>query len=136
MRIPALRPQSLALLALLPLLLSSPTARADSATGISEGFHFSETGGESLYRSICQGCHMPEGQGAQGAGRYPALANNPRVGSEKYVIHNVLHGLKGMPSFKYMMSDQQVADVTNYVRTHLGNDYKKAVTPADVKALR
>ena len=35
-----------------------------------------------------------------------------------------------------MMTDDQVAAVVNYVRTHFGNDYRDAVTAADVKAVR
>jgi mono/diheme cytochrome c family protein len=35
-----------------------------------------------------------------------------------------------------MFSDQQIADVVNYVRTHFGNNYKDKVTPADVKSAR
>ena len=34
---------------------------------------------ESIYRSVCQACHMPAGEEAQGAGAYPALANNTRL---------------------------------------------------------
>jgi mono/diheme cytochrome c family protein len=127
-----------AALALLAALSVTSSARADSATaGISEGFHFSETDGESLYKAVCQACHMAEGQGANtGAGMYPALAANARLASRIYPARNVLHGLRGMPAFKQMMNDEQVAAVTNYVRTHLGNNYKDALTPADVKALR
>jgi len=33
-------------------------------------------GGEAVYNSVCAGCHMPEGEGAVGAGNYPALAEN------------------------------------------------------------
>ena len=103
---------------------------------ISDGSHFIEEDGESLYRATCQGCHMPDGQGARGAGTYPALAKNPRLASPTYPVLNVLRGLKGMPSFAGSMSDEQVAAVTNYVRTHLGNDYPDAVTASTVKALR
>jgi mono/diheme cytochrome c family protein len=35
-----------------------------------------------------------------------------------------------------MMTDQQVADVVNYVRTHFGNRYKDAVTATVVKSTR
>lgn len=104
--------------------------------GISEGMHFSEQDGEGLYRAICQGCHMPDGQGARGAGAYPALAANPRLAAAPYPVVNVLRGLRGMPSFAAYLSDEQVAAVTNYVRTHLGNDYQDAVTASSVKALR
>ena len=34
------------------------------------------------------------------------------------------------------MSDAQVADVINYVRTHFGNSYTDAVSAADVAAAR
>ncbi len=35
-----------------------------------------------------------------------------------------------------MMSDTQVAEVVNYVRTQFGNRYGDAVAPEDVKAAR
>ena len=41
-----------------------------------------------------------------------------------------------MPPFGAMMSDDQVAAVVNYVRTHFGNNYQDAVTAEDVKAVR
>jgi len=41
-----------------------------------------------------------------------------------------------MPPLGRMMSDQQAAEVTNYVRTHFGNRYKDPVTAADAKAMR
>ena len=36
----------------------------------------------------------------------------------------------------FMMSDDQVAAVVNYVRTHFGNHYDDAVTKDEVKAAR
>jgi mono/diheme cytochrome c family protein len=111
-------------------------ATGSITAGISEGFRFSQKDGESLYRAVCQSCHMAEGQGAQAAGMYPALAGNPKLAARGYPAYNVLHGRKGMPSFKNMLTDEQVAEVTNYVRTHMGNAYKDPISPADVKALR
>jgi mono/diheme cytochrome c family protein len=118
--------------------LAAFTAHANdvNTAGISEGFRFSQKDGESLYRAVCQSCHMPEGQGAVGAGMYPALAGNAKLAASRYPAYNVLHGRKGMPGFKNMLSDEQIATVTNYVRTHMGNNYKDALTAADVKALR
>lgn len=115
-----------------------PIRAADSPKpGISNGMRFSEEDGEGLYRAICQGCHMPDGQGANtGAGAYPALAKNPRLAASAYPAINVLRGLKGMPSFKAYLSDDQVAAVTNYVRTHMGNDYKDPISASTIKALR
>ncbi len=101
-----------------------------------EGEHFVEQDGARLYQAICQGCHMPQAQGAQGAGFYPALAQNPRLAAGAYPVAVVLGGLHGMPSFAERLSDQQVANVVNYVRTHFGNDYQDAVTPESVGAQR
>ena len=101
-----------------------------------EGDHFVQQGGARLYQAICQGCHMPQGQGAQGAGFYPALANNPRLAAGAYPVAVVLAGLHGMPSFAERLSDQQVSDVVNYVRTHFGNNYQDAVTPESVNGQR
>ena len=115
----------------MPLVLSA----ADNVT-LSDGPRFVQKDGESLYRAACQGCHMAEGQGATGAGAFPALAANPRLASATYPVYNVLHGRKGMPPFKDMLSDAQVAEVVNYVRTHMGNQYPDAVTAAEVKKLR
>jgi len=39
---------------------------------------FAHQDGATLYRAICQGCHMPDARGAKGAGEYPALAANPK----------------------------------------------------------
>ena len=41
-----------------------------------------------------------------------------------------------MPPVGQMMSDQQIADVINYVRTHFGNAYDDVVSAADVGAAR
>ena len=103
---------------------------------ISEGFGFAEKDGESLYRAICQGCHMSRGEGSQGAGLYPALAANPRLAAPKYAPLTILRGRRGMPPLRQMLSDEQIAEVTTYGRTHMGNDYTDAVTAADVKSLR
>ena len=102
----------------------------------STGDAFDEQTGETLYAGICQGCHMPNGQGAAGAGRYPALAKNPKLEAAGYPVTMVLRGFNGMPAFAPRLTDAQVAQVVNYVRAHFGNSYTDAVKPEDVKALR
>ena len=97
---------------------------------------FTEQGGEAIFKNVCQGCHMPQAQGAVGAGMYPALAKTPKLEVSGYPVSVVVNGQKAMPAFGGMFSDQQVADVVNYVRTHFGNNYKDKVTPADVKSAR
>ena len=103
---------------------------------LSPGFRFGEQTGEALYSNVCQACHMGNGEGAVGAGRYPALARNPKLETGDYATYVVLHGQKAMPPFGRLMTDEQVAAVVNYVRTHFGNDYPAPVTAEDVKKAR
>jgi mono/diheme cytochrome c family protein len=116
-------------------LAQNPTHAAAAAT-LSTGFMFSEAGGEELYANVCQACHMPDGKGAIGAGTYPALAGDKALEAAGYPVYVVVNGQHGMPPVGMMMTDDQVAAVVNYVRTHFGNDYRDAVTAADVKAVR
>ncbi len=91
--------------------------------------------GKKLYDDSCAGCHMQKGEGAQGAGYYPPLANNSKMQSKYYIISVVINGLRGMPSFHRMMSDEQIAAVTQYVHSDL-NNFTDTVTPANVAQLR
>ena len=95
-----------------------------------------QQGGEAIYKGVCQDCHMPDARGAVGAGMYPALARDPKLEIAGYPVAVVIHGQKAMPAFGDAFSDQQIADVVNYVRTHFGNAYTDDVTPADVKGAR
>jgi mono/diheme cytochrome c family protein len=98
--------------------------------------HFVQRDGVMIYRAICQGCHMPDARGAQGAGMYPALAANPKLASAAYPALTVLQGRRGMPPFADSLSDDQIAEVVNYVRSHFGNNFADSVTPGDVSRLR
>lgn len=115
---------------------SSPVLADSAGVTFSEGDHFTQTTGEALYANVCAGCHMDQGRGAVGAGHYPALAKNETLESGGYPVSVILHGQNGMPPVGQMMSDEQVAAVANYVRTHFGNDYKDPVTVQDVNDLR
>jgi mono/diheme cytochrome c family protein len=116
-----------------PAATAASPVRADAASAATD---FSALTGEDLYKRVCAACHMPDAKGAEGAGAYPALASNPRLGSGGYPLYVVMKGRNGMPPLGDLMTDAQVADVINYVRTHFGNDYHDAVLPADVSALR
>ena len=103
---------------------------------LERGSSFSFQGGQAIFTGVCQGCHMPQAQGAVGAGMYPALAKNAKLEVAGYPLTVVTHGQKAMPPFADMLTDQQIADVVNYVRTSFGNKYKDKVKPEDVKAQR
>jgi mono/diheme cytochrome c family protein len=120
----------------LALTLSPLAAHAQSAAHFSPAFRFTEQGGEQLFANVCQGCHMPDARGAAGAGIYPSLAGNKNLEAGGYPVYVVVRGQRAMPPVGAMMSDDQVAAVVNYLRTHFGNDYKDAVTAEDVKVVR
>lgn len=93
--------------------------------------------GEAIYRSVCQACHMPDGQGAVGAAAYPALADNPDLEYPGYPIHVVIHGQLAMPPLGGYLDDAQVAAVVNYIRTSFGNDFtEEQATPEEVEEAR
>ena len=113
--------------------LFAPRAQAQiglRATGLPQ------QGGEAIFKGVCQGCHMPDARGATGAGSYPALAKNSKLEVAGYPVSVIIHGQKAMPSFGQAFDDRQIADVTNYIRTHFGNDYQDRVAPEDVRSAR
>jgi mono/diheme cytochrome c family protein len=116
-------------------MLAALMARGASAQEIFAG-KFTGTSGESVYKGICQGCHMPDAKGAAGAGAYPALANDPRLANPGYPIFMVVNGRKAMPDFGDVLDDAQIANVVNYIRSHFGNRYEDVTTPAEVAAVR
>ena len=58
----------------------------------------------------------------------------------------ILNGRRNMPAFARgdqqfyfpptWLTDQQVANVVNYIRTSFGNDYRDPITAAEVKAMQ
>jgi mono/diheme cytochrome c family protein len=107
-----------------------------SRTSLSTGYRFTEQTGEQLFASSCQGCHMPDGHGATGAGAYPSLQKDSSLEAAGYPVYVIVRGQKAMPPVGAMMNDDQVAAVVNYLRTHFGNRYNDAVTAEDVKRVR
>lgn len=115
---------------------SRPAAAASAGDAAFGARMLGEASGEQIFTRVCAACHMPDAKGAEGAGRYPALAGNPKLAIGAYPVMVVVKGLNGMPPIGAMLTDQQVADVVNYVRTHFGNKFKGPVKPEEVKAVR
>ena len=89
-------------------------------------------GGREIYVYYCQACHMADAKGAVGAGKFPALASNPRLGTTAYAVSVIEKGRGGMPWFSDLLTPSQVAEVTTYLRANFGNSYP-AVTAAEVQ---
>ena len=108
----------------LAMLLSTPALAAKPAV---------PDPGAIVYQEVCQACHMANAKGAEGAGKITGLANNSNLESADYPITVVTGGKGGMPWFRGQLTDQQIADGINYVRSHFGNRYRDKITAADVE---
>jgi mono/diheme cytochrome c family protein len=129
--------------------LGSLAAFADTpGVGIMSGSTTTTAGatGAELYAHICQGCHMVQAQGATGAGKYPSLASNPALKSVDYVAVTVLLGKRGMPAFgkpadpsfnfgEVHISDADIAEVVNFVRSHFGNQYQDKIAASKIESM-
>ena len=95
-----------------------------------------------LYLDHCGGCHQSKGRGIPGI--FPPLAGNGVVVAPEPadIIKVVLGGIPArngyvaMPSFAGQLSDQEVADIANYLRTSWGNNAAANATPQAVMELR
>lgn len=135
---------AMAMLLALPIVAAAPVL-ADTPAAPDEGV-LGTVDGAQIYAQVCQGCHMPDGRGASGGGTYPALAGNANLASARFMATVVLHGRNNMPAFApekaaqafyvpVSLTDVQVANVVNHVRTHFGNDYPDPITAAEVAEL-
>ena len=130
------------LAALALLALSTGSAQESSApplAGLDTG------AGETVFTTNCAACHQQNGQGVPGA--FPPLAAHAPVlataeGGRDYLANVLLYGLMGqievagqtyngvMPPWQ-QLSDQQLADVLNYVLSAWDN---AAMLPEDFAA--
>ncbi len=101
--------------------------------------------GEAVYIDFCKRCHMPNGKGV--GTTYPPLAgSNWLEEKRKESIHSVKFGLNGEiqvngKTYNNVMtplglSDDEVADVMNYVMNSWGNTQDTMVTVDEVSAIK
>jgi nitrite reductase (NO-forming) len=130
--------QLVLVLALFLLGASSFVQRFDLTKSIARG--------KEAYSANCQNCHLADGKGLQGA--FPPLAKSSYLSKPAgELIGYVLKGQTGditvngtvynavMPAQDYL-SDEQIADIYNYVRNSWGNKSTVAITPAMVSKKR
>lgn len=102
--------------------------------------------GAAIYADECSACHTPTGSGI--AGLIPTLAGSAAVQSREptSLLHVVLRGARSvstqgaptasaMPSYSWLLSDDEVAAVTTYVRNAWGNA-APAVSATEVGSAR
>jgi mono/diheme cytochrome c family protein len=104
------------------------------------------TAGKAVYDHACIACHEADGTGAPRI--YPPLPGNANLQSADpaSTLRIILDGAQtvttprapnagSMPAYAKQLSDQEIADVTNYIRNSWGNA-APLVTPAQVGKAR
>src|SRR5574343_79168 len=99
--------------------------------------------GKKVYETSCMNCHMQDGKGLEGV--FPPVAQSDFLKkSSNEIIDVLIKGQSGeikvngvtyngaMPSVEYL-SDQEMADVLNYIQNSWGNKNAKPVLPEQVK---
>jgi mono/diheme cytochrome c family protein len=102
--------------------------------------------GAMTYLDNCAACHRPDGTGYERV--FPPLAGNPVAQGDNplSLITIVLQGSETprtqatpaqfeMPGFAWRLSDREVADAVNFIRTSWGNR-ASPITPEDVAKVR
>jgi len=100
--------------------------------------------GEEVYSNFCVTCHLPSGKGIPG--NFPPLADSDWLKNKRTEgLKAIKYGLSGPivvngENYNNVMipqglSDQEVADVMNYISNSWGNKHESEVTEAEVKML-
>lgn len=103
--------------------------------------------GADVYVQQCAICHRNDGGGV--ARMFPPVAGNPVVVTDDptSVAHIIVDGgvlpltnqapsTVAMPAYKNILTDQQIADVVNFIRTSWGHKAPANVSASDITKLR
>ncbi|MGB6268862.1 MAG: cytochrome c [Olleya sp.] len=101
--------------------------------------------GKEVYQNFCLNCHMANGEGIEKV--YPPLANSDYLKNNlEASIRATKYGLKGkiIVNGKVYnnnmapmgLSDQEVADVMNYISNSWGNNNTTLITPEQVSKIQ
>jgi mono/diheme cytochrome c family protein len=102
--------------------------------------------GAEIYSDACSSCHLDNGVGQSRLfpplGKDAMLQQSDPTGLEHLILGGTRVGVSasrpsplGMPSFAWKLTDQEIADVSTFIRNSWGNQ-AAPVAAADVSALR
>ncbi|NRA92674.1 MAG: cytochrome c [Psychroserpens sp.] len=100
--------------------------------------------GKKLYASFCITCHSTNGKGVPNA--FPPLAQSDYLMNKRSEsIKAIKYGQSGeivvngktynMPMTPMGLSDDEIADVMNYITNTWGNENLKPITPEEVSKI-
>lgn len=101
--------------------------------------------GELVYQDFCVSCHLPNGEGVKNI--YPPLAKSDYlIKNRKASIYGIKYGQNGaivvngktynnsMPPMG--LSDDEIADVMNYITNSWGNKNEEMITETEVNSIK
>ncbi len=86
----------------------------------------SATNGATVFTANCARCHGPDGKGTTSG---PSLVDTTKNSSKASIVASIINGYTppgnvpnplSMPSFAKELTNQQIADVAEYVKTTFG----------------
>ena len=96
--------------------------------------------GKSIYEAQCMSCHMAEGEGLPSV--FPPVAKSDYLTDKNRLVKVILLGVRGEMTVNgtdyngemtaFQLSDQEVADVLNYIGNSWGNK-TEVIKPADIQ---
>jgi mono/diheme cytochrome c family protein len=100
--------------------------------------------GELVYNNLCIMCHMPNGKGVPKV--FPPLAGSDYLkDNQTKSIKGIKNGMSGEIEVNGTiysgvmaplgLSDEEIADVSNYINNSWGNDIENFITPDKVSEL-
>ena len=116
-----------------------------SSTSQTNALKSSMDRGEAIYSDFCVSCHLPTGEGIPKV--YPPLAKSDFLIKNRIAsIHIIKYGTSGeitVNGIKYNgimaplgLTDEEVADVMNYITNSWGNKNSKIVTKEEVSKIK
>ncbi len=116
-----------------------------SSTSQTNALKSSMDRGEAIYSDFCVSCHLPTGEGIPKV--FPPLAKSDFLIKNRIAsIHIIKYGTSGeitVNGIKYNgimaplgLTDDEVADVMNYITNSWGNKNSKIVTKEEVSKIK
>ena len=101
--------------------------------------------GSDIYTDFCATCHMPNGKGVENV--YPPLANSDYlIKNREASIKGIKFGQEGEITVNGItynnamapmgLSDDEIADVMNYINNNWGNKSEEIVTEEEVSNIK
>lgn len=96
--------------------------------------------GKTVYETQCVSCHMMEGEGIEGI--FPPLAKSDYLSNKERLVQVILKGVRGKMKVlgkdydgemtAFSLTDQETADLINYIRNSFGNK-APALLPKEIQ---